>query len=140
MAATTHHLPSAINRVAMLLLCVTIYKYSAQETYHIKPTPNATCPADSCFTLSEYAHQRHEYSTHPITILVFMPGYHTLDESILVSDTASFTMWGRFNSTVTSSRLVGFYFRNVSHVIIHTLTFTSSSKRFSWSNGYYYFF
>jgi len=69
-----------------------------------------------------------------------MPGDHTLDESILVSDTASFTMQGRFNSTVTSSRPVGFYFRNVSHVIIHTLVFTSSSRRFSRSNGHDYLF
>jgi len=140
MAATTHRLLSAINRVATLLLCVIIYKYSAQETHYIKPTPNAPCPADSCFTLSEYAHQPREYLTHPITILVFMPGDHTLDESILVSDTASFTMRGRFNSTVTSSRPVGFYFQNVSHVIIHTLTFTSSSRRLSQNNEYHYIF
>ena len=69
-----------------------------------------------------------------------MPGDHTLDQSILVSDTASFTMRGRFNSTVTSSRPVGFYFRNISHVIIHTLTFTSSSRRLSQSNEHHYIF
>ena len=129
MAATTHRLPSG--RAATLILCAIISECSARETYYIKPTPNTSCPEDSCFTLSEYAHQPHEHSTHPITTLVFMPGDHTLDEHILVSDTESFTMWGGFNSTVTSIRPVGFIFRNVSCVIIHALLFTSNSSRLS---------
>jgi len=69
--------------VATLLLLVLAITCSGNTTHYVKPTPDITCPAEPCLTLSEYAQQPHEYLTSNTTLLL-LPGVHVLRMSAVL--------------------------------------------------------
>ena len=120
------------------LLINTLSYCSAENVYCV--TPNATscssCPPNSSHnaTLSEYAQEAKLYFTSNTTMM-FLPGDHTLDMNITVTNVASLTMHGESSSgniaTVVRNGSVGFSFTNMVNFNIYSLAFTSYNG--SWS-------
>ena len=69
--------------------------------------------------------------------MVFLPGEHTLDRTILVSNVTRLTMCGESSSdniaTVVRNGSVGFSFTNMEDLTIYSLAFTSYNR--SWNYG-----
>ena len=116
--------------VATLLLFLAI-TCSGHVHYYIKPTPDTPCPANPCFTLSEYAQQPHHYLTSNTTLL-FLPGDHILHVNFTVENASTFELLSTTSnhpkSRVVCKGLVGFTFRNVSSMTLNGLTFKSCGK------------
>ena len=105
---------------------------SGHTTYYIKPTPSTPCPADPCFTLSEYALQPlHNLTSN--TMLLLLPGDHMLSVNFTVEDVSTFEIWSftsadRHVTRIVCQGLIGFSFRNILHVAMHGVTVTSCGK------------
>ena len=118
-----------------LLVCFTTH--SDHTTHYVKPTANTLCPADPCLTLSEYAKQTHHYLTSNTT-LVFLPGDHVLSVNFTVENVNDLGIYAQQTSTadnytasgnrIVCQGLVGFTYRNISHMTVHGLTFNSCGK------------
>ena len=67
----------------IITLFISFPFYCAQNTQYIKPTADAPCPGEPCYTLFQYAEQNLENFSSNIT-LVFLPGDHTLNLTISV--------------------------------------------------------
>jgi len=112
----------------LLLLSTTCSGYT---THYIKPTPSTPCPTDPCFTLSEYAQQRLHYVTSNTTLLL-LPGDHVLSVNFTVENVSGFKILSSEDSYATKivcQGFVGFFFRNISHMVMDGLTFNSCGKR-----------
>ena len=107
----------------LLLLSTTCSGYT---THYIKPTPSTPCPADPCFTLSEYAQQHLHYITSTSTLLL-LPGDHVLSVNFTVENVSGFEILSSADShaTIVCQGLVGLSFRNIAHVAMHGLTINS---------------
>ena len=100
---------------------------SGHAIYYIKPTPNTLCPEDPCFTLSEYAQQSPHHLTSNTTLLL-LPGDHALSVNLTVENVSGFEVFSSADSHATRivcQALVGFSFRNISHLTMHGLTISS---------------
>ena len=110
--------------LALLGLC------SAQSTYYIKSKLDELCPGDPCYTLSEYANN-HTFQSLPLnTTLSFLPGNHTLEQTITVTNLMSLTLHGDPPNQEVTSRIVctwpaGFVFTGIAELHISALAFIS---------------
>ena len=115
----------------LLPLLVIMTTCSGHTIRYIKPTPDTPCPADPCLTLSEYAQQPHHYLTSNTTLLL-LPGEHDLSVNFTVENVSDFEIRAASSSphavNIVCRQLVGFTFRNMSHMTLHSLTFTSCGK------------
>ena len=99
-----------------------------ESTYHIKPILDTPCPAEPCLTLSQYA-QSHFLTSN--TTLIFLPGNHSLDRDITVTNVTRFVMLGDSTSHPNiTSRIVCkgphvLTFHNISMLHIHFLQISS---------------
>ena len=120
--------------VAALLISTLSY-CSAVNVYCVTPraVSCSSCPHNSnhCTTLSKYAQEAKLYLTSNTT-MVFLPGDHTLDTNITVSNVTRFTMRGESSSgkraTVVCSGPVGLSFTSMVKFRIHSLAFTSCNR------------
>ena len=118
------------------LLITTLSYCSAENVYCVTPTATScsSCPHNTtnCTTLSEYAQEAELYFTSNTT-MVFLPGDHVLDIDITVANVARLTMRGESSSdnraTVVCDGLVGLSFTSMVEFKIHSLAFTSCSRR-----------
>ena len=108
---------------------------SGNTTYYVKPTSDTPCPAHPCLTLSEYAQQPYPYGTSNTTLLL-LPGDHTLTVNFTVENITDFEIRAHFSPNarrhavmIVCQGLVGFMFRNISHMAVQGLTFNSCGKR-----------
>jgi len=116
----------------LLLIQVIAITCSGHTIHYIKPTPDTTCPAEPCLTLSEYAQQPHYYLSSNTTLLL-LPGDHVLSVSLRVEGVRSFKIRTQLllptnddpKSTVVCIGLVGLTLRNVSIMTLDGLTFYS---------------
>ena len=113
-----------------LLLLSTIC--SGHTIHHIKPTPSASCAADPCFTLSEYAQQLPHNLTSNTTLLL-LPGDHVLSVNFTVENVNRFKILSSAHvdsheTRIVCQGLVGFSFTNISHVTMYGLTINSCGK------------
>ena len=119
----------------LLLFLVLVVTCSGYTTYYVKPTPDTTCPAEPCLTLSEYAQQPHNYLTSNTTLLL-LHGVHVLSVNFTVENVCSFEICAQLfshthnhpKSRVLCEGSVGFTFRNVSTMVLNSLTFISCCK------------
>ena len=114
-----------------LLLFLLVYADSAysQVHYYITPSLNVSCPQDPCLTLSQFAADSNSYLGNETNIsLSFLPGNHSLDRELSLSQADNFSMAkdirdsgtvfvecdsqsGRFNiSETTFATVQGLYF------------------------------
>ena len=118
-------------RTTLLPLMVVLTTCYGHTIRYVKPTPDTPCPADPCLTLSEYAQQPHNYLTSNTTLLL-LPGDHTLSVNFTVENVSEFEIHTSSSSPhavkIICQQLVGFTFRNISHMTLHGLTFTSCSR------------
>ena len=109
-----------------LLLFLLVYADSAysQVHYYITPSLNVSCPQDPCLTLSQFAADSNSYLGNETNIsLSFLPGNHSLDRELSLSQADNFSMAkdiggsgtvfvecdsqsGRFNISETTSATV----------------------------------
>ena len=105
---------------------------SGYTTHYIKPTPSTPCPADPCFTLSEYIctatcalpHLQH----HTVT-----PAWdHVLSVNFTVENVSGFEMFSYADShstvNIVCQELIGLSFRNISHMAMDGLAINSCGK------------
>ena len=107
---------------------------SSKETpsiYNVIPSPDTLCPNEPCLTISEFIDQANQYIAMT-TILIFLPGIHTVKNSLLVEGTASLTLVGKdLNSSVKSLPLIicdspaSFGFKYIDELLVHSLAFDS---------------
>jgi len=108
---------------------------SGHTILYVKPNPDASCPADPCLTLSQYAQQPHHYLTSNTTLLL-LPGDHILSVNFRVENVSDieintaqlFSHAENQAVRVVCKGYVGFIFRNISHLTLHSLMFDSCGK------------
>ena len=93
---------------------------------YIKSSPSADCPADPCYTLSQFATNQSRLQLN--TTLLFLSGNHSLDSDIFIADIDHFYML-TYPSTSLSLSIVqclqnsSISVSNVTTILIHRLEF-----------------
>ena len=114
------------------LLINTLSYCSAENVYCVTPIAAScsSCPHNThCATLSEYAQEAELYFTSNTT-MVFLPGDHILDTSIIVVNVTRLTMRGEWSSsgnkaTVVCTESCLLMFRSMVDLKINSFAFTS---------------
>ena len=82
--------------VIYLFVHVIFVKYNGVvygQLYHITPNTSTACPQKPCISLSQFANNSSIYASNTSNvILYFLPGHHSLDLEISVSNLENFTM------------------------------------------------
>ena len=114
-----------------LLLFMLLTSCSAQSTYYVTPTPDTPCPGEPCHTLSEYVAGQF-FNNLPVNITMeFLPGNHTLEQTISVTNLTWLTLHGDSSSLPeVTSRIectwpAWFVFRDITELYITALAYTS---------------
>ena len=113
-----------------LLVLMLLTLYSAQSTY-ITPTPDTPCAGEPCHTLSQYVADQYFKNLPVNTVMKFLPGNHTLEQTISVTNLMSITLYGDSSSLPEiTSRIVctwpaGFVFKDITELHISSLAFIS---------------
>ena len=125
------HVDTLLSRWQLMLLLFLLGSCSAQSTYYVTPTPNTPCPRESCHTLSEYVVGQF-FSNLPVnTTMEFLPGNHTLEQTISVTNVTWLTLHGDSSSLPeVTSRIectwpAGFVFTNITELYISAMAFIS---------------
>ena len=96
---------------------------------HVRPSTNTSCHTHPCHTLLEYVKQ---YFNDPNLTQQFLPGNHTLDVNIAITNIHQLELLGNFSAVVSTmiicSSKVGFSFRHISKVRIDCSTFVLCSR------------
>ena len=106
------------------LLLLSCFGLEPNQIYHITPTSSYPCPLTPCLTLSQFAKNQ---STRISTILVFLPGKHSLGWKLSVTDIPKFSMISKqtndSNIEITCHQYGGLHFTDVPAVHIKHLDF-----------------
>ena len=121
---------------AALLLYTLSYSSAENAVYCVTPTHAScsSCPQNSahCTTLSEYAHRAELYYTSNTTMR-FLPGDHTLNINITISNLTRLTMHGesapRKRATVICNVSIGLSFTSIVKFEMYSSAFTSCSRK-----------
>ena len=119
-----------------LLLFLLLASCSAQKTYYVTPTPDTSCPGEPCHTLSQYATEHYFEKFTGNVRMEFLPGNHTLEQTISLANLTQLTLHGDSASfpEVTSRIVVsvcdrqtlrGFVFAGNTELHISELAFIS---------------
>ena len=100
-------------------------------TLHVRPTStNTSCPTQPCQTLSEYAQDPGQYFNDSNLTLTFLPGNHTLDINLTITNINQLEIHGALLPTrVICNPNVGFTFSNIYRVSIDGLAFAACAAR-----------
>ena len=100
-------------------------------TLHVRPTStNTSCPTQPCQTLSEYAQDPGQYFNDSNLTLTFLPGSHTLDINLTITNINQLEIHGALLPTrVICNPNVGFTFSNIYRVTIDGLAFAACAAR-----------
>ena len=135
-----HHLQQVVSlarlnwqKLLLLQNLILLTSCSAQITYYITPTPDTPCPGKPCRTLSQYVADQYFDNLPVNTTMEFLPGNHTLKQTInfSVTNLTWITLHGDSNSfPEITSRIVctwpaGFVFIGIAELHISELTFIS---------------
>ena len=113
----------------LLAVITALANPTSQAQFYITPSHNTTCPGFPCLTLSQYAAQARN-STATNTVVLFLPGNHTLNTGIPIRNSLTFHMSGNssslpsLQSVIICEGLAGFEFENVTLTYIFALAFT----------------
>ena len=114
-----------------VLLLMLLTSCAAQSTYYVTPTPDTPCPGEPCHTLSEYIAGQYFNNLPVNTTMEFLPGNHTLEQTISVTNLKWLTLHGDSSSLPeVTSRIectwpAGFVFTNIMELYITALAYTS---------------
>ena len=110
----------------------------------MRPTStNTSCPTHPCQTLSEYAQDPDQYFNDSNLTLQFLPGNHTLDINLTITNIHKLEIHGELLPTkVVCDFHVGFTFSNIHRVSIDGLAFVACARshvvQFSYPEKTYY--
>ncbi len=116
----------------LLIALLSLPLASAQATYYVRPTSESVTPSwspcEDCLTLSEYASEPSRYFSSMKLTLVFLPGEHTLNTSMVFQLLENVTLVGNISFLQITSKIVcnktsAFQFINVSKIEIKALAF-----------------
>ena len=116
-----------------LPLLTTSFQTNTETILYVKPTSDSPCPAQPCFTLSEYQHSIRLHLTN-LTTMRFLPGDHILDNSLTIKNVIKFNLFGHYEQLrgilcrIICRSGVGLSFHNVSSLQITTLAFNNCGK------------
>ena len=114
---------AGLSFVLLLLVCSGLV---SSEVYHIQSSPSDSCPAEPCLTLSQFANNSSNYVSINTTLL-FLPGNHSLESELLVTNISMASMISRFtnasSTVITCNHLGRLDIAHVSVVYISGLTF-----------------
>ena len=103
-----------------------IFAFEAEdeEVIYIKSSQSAPCPAQPCYTLSQFA-AINESQLQPNTTLLILSGNHSLDSTILVADITFFSMLSHLSSSpnIRCHQYASIKLHNISNVMIRGLIF-----------------
>ena len=125
------HVNILLSRWLLMLLLFLLGSCSAQSIYYIAPTPNAPCPGEPCHTLSEYVAGQYFNNLPANTAMEFLPGNHTLEQTISVTNLTWHTLHGDSSSLPeVTSRIectwpAGFVFTDITELYVNALAYTS---------------
>ena len=115
----------------LLLLFVLLTSCSAQSTYYVTPTPDTPCPGEPCHTLSEYAAGQFFKNRRVSTIMEFLPGNHSQEQTISVTMLSRLALHGDSSSLpeittrIVCSWPARFVFTKITELHISAITFIS---------------
>ena len=113
--------------VAAMLWSVFATEAEDGAVIYIKPSPDAMCPAESCYTLSQFAANQSQSQLQFNTTLILLSGNHSLNSIISIADIAYLSMLTYYSSssfsTVQCQRNASISFSNITNVTIHGLVF-----------------
>ena len=128
--------PTMASHQGMLTLALTVVLLALPSltcgvTLHVKPTStNTSCPTHPCYTLSEYAQDPGQYFNDSNLTLQFLPGNHTLNINLIITNINQFKIHGAVLPTrVVCDSRVGFTFSNISKLSIDGLAFVDCATR-----------
>ena len=125
------HVDILLSRWQLVFLLFLLGSCSAQSTYYVTPTPDIPCPGEPCHTLSEYVVDQYFNNLPANTAMEFLPGNHTLEQTISVTNLTWLTLYGDSSSLPEiTSRIVctwpaGFFFTDITELYINALAYTS---------------
>ena len=139
-----YYLPQQILTMAshqgVLTLALTVFLLALPPltcgvTLHVRPTStNSSCPTQPCQTLSEYAQDPGQYFNDSNLTLQFLPGTHTLDINLTITNINQLKIHGAVLPTrVVCDSHVGFAFSNIHRMSVDGLAFVSCAR-----SGYLY--
>ena len=117
--------------LALTVVLLALPPLTCGVTLHVRPTStNTSCPTHPCQTLSEYAQDPGQYFNDSNLTLTFLPGNHTLDINLIITNINQFKIHGAVLPTkVICGSLVGFIFSNISKLSIDGLAFAACASR-----------
>ena len=114
-----------------LLPLMLLTSCSAQSTYYVTPTPDTPCPGEPCHTLSEYVAGQYFHNLPVNTIMEFLPGNHTLEQTISVTNLPRLALHGNSSSLpeittwIVCTWPAGFVFTKITELHISAMAFIS---------------
>ena len=114
--------------LALIVALLVLPSLAYRETIHLRPTSsNMSCSTQPCYTISEYAQYFH-FNGSNLT-LQFLPGNHTLNLSLTITDIFQLEILGSVEQTrIVCSPNVGLTFRNITEMKIDGLAFISCAR------------
>ena len=126
--------------LALTVVLLALPSLTCGVTLHVRPTStNTSCPTHPCQTLSEYAHDPGRYFNDSNLILQFLPGNHTLDINLTITNIHKLEIHGALLPTrVFCTSHVGFTFSSIHRVSIDDLAFVAcATRRHTYYTTYY---
>ena len=137
MAALTmersNHVDILLSRWQLMLLLFLLGSCSAQSIYYVTPTPDTPCPGEPCHTLSEYVAGQYFNNLLVNSTMEFLPGNHTLEQTISVTNLTWLTLRGdssslpEVTSRIECTRPAWFIFTGITELHISALAIISCS-------------
>ena len=126
--------------LALTVVLLALPSLTCGVTLHVRPTStNTSCPTHPCHTLSEYAQDPGQYFNDSNLTLQFLPGNHTLDINLTITNIHKLEIHGALLPTkVFCTSHVGFAFYNIHRVSIDDLAFVAcATRRHTYYTTYY---
>ena len=116
--------------LVLTLVLLALPSLTCGVTLHVRPTStNTSCPTHPCQTLSEYAQDPGQYFNDSNLTLQFLPGNHTLDVNLTITNINQLEIHGAVLPTrVICDSHVGFTFSNIHRMSIDGLAFVSCAR------------
>ena len=127
--------------LALTVVLLALPSLTCGVTLHVRPTStNTSCPTHPCQTLSEYVQDPDQYFNDSNLTLQFLPGNHTLDVNLTITNIHQLEIHGAVLPTrIVCDSHVGFTFSNIYRVSIDDLAFVAcATRRDTYSHRTYY--
>ena len=129
----TKHLIAAT--VCMCICC----NITLGKVYYVTPTVTTPCPTESCLSLSQFATNSKDYAKST-TILLLLPGNHSLEHKFEINNIISFELSGESNfeaqtiikcSPTNKYGVSNFNFYKIVYIYVHEIQYVGCTNIFA---------